>query len=367
MDDVGLALQQGSKLFLMVKGHDAYYIVTVNNALTYERELELGNPEHCRPDVLNGMGLKYRMLGRAALRGIALDDCGDCPILYLYPSEGKREKYMLSDDYSADVLNKFFFGVPRFSPPAGNRKKQRDPQEALNRWRREQQKPEVMKRMRFIPVILILLCIAGLFLFIRFRRDIGFLCLSAVPLISIALDIFLPAYFTLTDPFHGKKKRSKTAINLSLLSTIAVLLPVFVVRLNYTNAAFGKLFLLAAVLTAGLGIILMLFAEEFRRVRQNLWILLIAVVLIALHLGVANIVFDRSQPLTEEGTVEQLSIDTGSHGEDYVCTVLQENGKQLDVTIHPNLYDQLEIGDSVVLQIYPGTLGIEFYDIAVIE
>lgn len=342
-----LLVQEGSKLYLLAQDPQNFIFIAVNKHLTAEAEEQL-----CRRTItvalLQEMGLTIRVLPKKQVRGIALTGSEAGETVYFYPKSGKKQKYILSDDYEQVWTDAFFAGMERFTPP-GNQKKKKD----AEAWRTERQDPALYRKMGWIPAILLALSLGGGIGYIVYRTWIWYLASLIGPLAAVVLDIVYPAYFTLIAEKGGKKKAHDLSLSLLAHGSLLVFMP----KPNWVHdAMFGILWGICGV-TA---VLVMLLAEEFRRKKGYLFfVFLLAGLFAMVDVGHINQVFDFAEPRTYTLAVENLRYDNDDT-DSWHCGVTLPDGREAEIEISRTFYESLEIGDEVHVELYPGALGIEY-------
>ena len=131
-----LLVQAGGKLYLLARNQQDFVFITVNKALTAEKEEQLQRSSSFSSLRLQEMGLSFRVLPGNQVRGVAVTGCEAGETLYFYPASGKKQKYVFSDDYEKEQIDAFFAGMERFTAPGGTkRNKRKGPED----WRTERQ------------------------------------------------------------------------------------------------------------------------------------------------------------------------------------------------------------------------------------
>lgn len=348
-----MLVQEGSKLYLLARNQQDFVFITVNKALTAEKEEQLQRSGSFSKLRLQEMGLTFRELPRNQIRGIALSgwDAGD--MLFFYPVSGKKQKYVFSDDYEKERIDAFFSGVERFTAPTANKNKKK---KKAQDWRKDRQDPAIYGKLVWVaPALAVLSFIFGF----AYRMREGWLLylLSVVwVIIAVVLDIAFPAYFTLIPPAKGEKK--KKAWNLIAPLIIHGWLMVIGPGSNWLDGrVFWISWLVCGILAAA---VMGIFAEEFRREKAYLiYVFLIAGLFGNIETGHINEALDFSQPQVYTLEVEDLNHTSGKNSS-YHCVVTLPDGREADLEIKANFYNTLDLGDPVRVEVSRGLLGIEY-------
>ena len=348
-----LLVQEGSKLYLLVRNQQDFVFITVNKALTAEKEAQLRRSGSFSNLRLQELGLTFRVLPGDQIRGVALTGCEAGETLYFYPTSGKKQKYVFSDDYEKEQIDAFFEGVERFTAPGSIRKKQN---KAAGDWRTERQDPAVFKKMEWVAIGLTIFsagCTAGYIYYRTWPWYLG--CILAVAA-AIALDIVLPQYLTLIPPEKGK---SKPAWNL-FWAVMAYGIPILLMPTHnwLMEHLWWQVLIFCGVMVT---LCLWLWAEEFRRCPRDLVVACFFAAVIGMSMvGHVNEVFDFSEPEVYEATVEDLDQHRSRRRTSYACTVTMPDGTGMELNISGRDYNALEIGDPVRVEVSTGALGIEY-------
>lgn len=345
-----LLVQAGSKLYLLARDQRDFVFITVNKALTAEKEEQLQRSGSFSKLRLQEMGLTFRVLPGNQVRGVAMTGCEAGETLYFYPGSGRKQKYVFSDDYEKAWIDAFFTGVERFTAPTGTKKK-KDAKE----WRKGRQNPKVYEQLKWLSTVMTILSfVCGFAYRIRGGRLLYLASLMWLVL-PIVLDIAFPAYFSLILPARGEKKKARNLFG-------PVVVHGWLMSIGPgSNWLDGRLYLAVLLISAVLAtLVLGIFAEEFRRQKANL----LAVFLIAGAFGMAeaghfNRELDFSEPEVHTLAVEELDY-TGGKNSSYRCTVTLPDGREAELEIKADFYKTLEIGDPVRVEVSTGALGIEY-------
>lgn len=352
-----LLVQKGNKTVLLDRDSKNYYLIDVDRNLTWETEEWLIR-HGVSKEKLDNLALKYRMIPKTEVRGIALSGTKAGDALYVYLRSGKREWYLFSDAYLDAQIDVFFEGVERFLAPAErgtDRLKGKRQDNTKDSWKNAQRDPELYEKFRYVSPSLTALSILGSVGYIILdSRWCYLLCLLCMGL-AVALDIVYPAYFTLIAPGKGEKS---DAWELYWPIMIHVMSLLFLPQRNWMDK--NLFFTVAAICAVASVTILGLFAEEFRRRKMVMCLVSLLVGLLGTFVvGHFNEVFDFNQPKSYTLVVKDLE-RSGRKNRTYECTVTLPGGREVDLNITRSLYDELEIGDLVRVEHGIGALGIEY-------
>ena len=339
-----LLLQQGEKLYMLLRSGNRFHLFTADKRFTQEREAKLLQMYPCSEETLRELGVTFTAW---LVRGVAAGGCeaGDALVLYVGK---KKHRYVLSDDYTQEQMSRFFEGVDKYPMP----KKKYKPAD----WRLEKQQKELlplMKGIRYLLLVLSVASCAGLL----FHHPMWSLPGILVSIACGALDLFLPQYFTLLDLAKGEKQ--KHAIGLGFPAAVPIM-----VQAVYVFARFNYLTMEIFFWSAGLGILICilfgLYAREFAdRTGDLLAMLLLLVLFLAGPIGMINGLTDTAEPEISHVTVYDKHISAGKSTSHY-CTVVLPDGGEFDLEVSGADYDQIAVGQTVTVAYHPGGLGIEY-------
>ena len=126
-----------------------------------------------------------------------------------------------------------------------------------------------------------------------------------------------------------------------------------------------RLFWLTMLLCGGVGsLVLGLLAEDFKRKKEYLFAaFFVAAVMGVTLIGHANEVFDFQEPDAYILQVEELTHWRGgrwNRTSRYECVVILPDGREAEMKISKEFYNELEVGDLVRVELSDGAFGIEY-------
>ncbi len=351
MNEPWITCRMGKKLYLLAKDEKAYYLIEVGKNLDYATE-EWLEQQGVSEMLLKELQLPFTYISRAALRGVAITGNEAGEYIYLYLKSAKK-KLMLELDYEPDWMEKFFSGIERFTPPADRsaaKKKEAN-------WRREKRDPERYNKLHWVAWVVGILSWAVNVGFLWFRNVLWLVLWLAVLVIPTVLVIRMPGYFSLIPPEKGKKK---DALEL-YLSVFPHLFGMLGMMGNnwLDDSVFWPVLGICAVICFAV----LLLAEEFRR--EPLWLILFAFLGGVFGMGVvgeANEVLPHDEPQAYILEVEDTH-KSGGKRDTYYCTVILPDGREESLKISRKLYDSLELGDPVRVEVGEGFFGIEYANV----
>lgn len=353
-----LLLQKNSRIFLLVRNTDRFHIITVNNKLDEGKEAKVlaGN---CSDAVIDEMGLTRETILKKDLRGVAIGGCCAGDVIVLYTKDQKL-KYVLSDDYGDEDIKAMFTGIERLQPPKNGESKPRK-----SDWRTALQTKSMRKTMGPIGIVLNLsglACLVGASFWGRLSILWSIICLSIMA-ISVGLYFAYPQYFSIM----GRKKYKRVGYTAKVKHLeLGIMGPALALTLrslwDFHFPNWVPLLIAGAVIGIATSIIMYIFSKE---VRENT-VLVIGVLLFSVFVScgivgqlnhLANFSTDEPQICT---VVDTESDNEGRSANGYYCTVLLENGTEMEIPISGSVYNQLHSGDTVTIYIGQGAFGIEY-------
>ena len=346
-----LTCRMGKKLYLVAKDEKAYYLIEVGKNLDYATE-EWLEQQGASEELLKELQLPFTYISKAGLRGVAItgNEAGEYIYLYL---KSEKKKVMLELDYEPEWMDDFFSGIDRFTPPteksAGKKKN--------TTWRREKRDPELYDKLSWVPFAIGVLSLGVNIGFVIFRNIFWFLIWLAVLALPVVLDILMPAYFSIIPPEKGKKKDARELTLSVFFHMIGVL------GMMSNNWLDGNEFWPVLGIGTAVCFAVLLLAEEFRR--EPVYLILVAFLGGVFGMGVvgeANELFPHAEPQAYVLEVEDLDM-SGGRNEDYHCTVTLPDGREARLEISQRLFDSLELGDFVRVEVGEGFFGIEYANV----
>ena len=120
---------------------------------------------------------------------------------------------------------------------------------------------------------------------------------------------------------------------------------------------------MVGLLTLAIAVVLAFIREFQEKAEKYFTGVLYALLASLLVVCQVNEVFDFQEPESYETVVVETR-RSGSRSRRCFCTILTEDGQELELHISQWLYNQLEVGDEVVFTEYPGALGIPYGEVA---
>lgn len=348
--DKWLVCNRKGKSYLLARDDHAYYAIEVGKRLDEATE-EWLYQQGVSEKILQELLLTYQTFPKASLRGVAIGgNMSGCAVSF-YPKSERRCDYILELDYSPDFLELFFENIPRFLGP------QKVSTNADEDWRKKEQDPELLRKLRFVPATCLAAGVCGGIGFIRTGHWTWFtLCLLCL-FTELCLPVVMPAYFTLALPKGNKKKN---AWELEFPLTVLLLLLVFHGRVNWLSDAD---FWITVAVGGIAGLLLYPYYPDLRKVKGAIALAILVGAGISMIVGgYANQVYDFAEPDSYVLEVENL-YKSGGKRQDYRCTVTLPDGREVSLSISQSLYKTLEIGDEVLVERGDGAFGMEYANV----
>lgn len=353
-----LIIQNRSKLYLLLEYPDRYHIITVNDHLDSESE-ELILSSARSDAVLDEMRLSRETIMRDDLRGIAIGGChaGDAIVLY----RGKEKlKYVLSDDYTNEYIDAMFVGIERFQPPKSVFSKKNNAD-----WRKELQDESMVTLMRAIGICLNIAGVSSFVITVFLGRQEPF-CIFvslAVSVVAIAMYLVFPQYYSIMGSKEYKKAGYTAHVTFLEYSIMAPLLAV-VLFSTYVFTVLDWTAVLISVVVISVLVLILLYSFS-RELREHLDLFFaVALVTLFISFGIVeqiNHLMNFSPELPQTCVVTGTEHNRSSKGRDsYNCTVMLEDGSEVELPISRAEYKQLQAGDKALVYVGTGALGIEY-------
>ncbi len=342
----------GRKDIFLAQDKENYYVIYAYESLNRKNRDILAR-EGVSEQVLKDLDAKYDRIPKNIIRAVAIGGYCAGDSVYLYPKEGKRMKFQLRVNHQKEQMDEFFVGMKRFEAPVD--KKQRKWNDQV--WRREGRDQVLFEKCRYVPWILSALSLVFHVGFVR-NQTIGWLvgCMfsTAVP---VLMTMFYPSYFTL---LKGRGKKKADAWDLELPLIIHIFAMLIMPWLNWLD---GWMFVKVSVICGILGVLVLLFSEEFRREKSALVAAFFVVGLAGCStVGQINRLADES-PAREYVVVAEDVYKSGGKGTSYHCVVTLPEQGEVIFRISRGLYEKLEDGDPVLVVCRDGALGIEYANV----
>lgn len=363
-------LRKGKEEYLIIRMGDEFHIIDCNEALTKEKRsavLESG----CTPAEMQEMGLSGMTIPKSDIKALTITGCGfqDDVIFYL---NKKKLAFWFPKAYEQNKVDDFFRGIPRKQAKSRRRLKGgRD----LD-WRLKEQDEGLYQKLRPVGWVYNILCVLlCIYPFVRMEIHLNFhgWLVLAMCLIAVALDIFLPEYFSILFFEDREVRRRRRGGGRKLLKTRAIhlgygltfmVLCFMMFSFKYNVVFDGQRMKVSLILTLAAFVGLILLCREFHELLKANIGLLLPHMLFALVLNWAIMVPHFNHAFGGELTpftaviVDQRISDGKS--DSYFCTVDLPDGRELDIQVTYAEYQSLKPGDTLDLQYGTGFFGIDY-------
>jgi hypothetical protein len=344
-----IVCRMGRKLHLLAKDEKAYYVIEVGKNLDYATE-EWLESQGVSEELLKELQLPFEYIPRKALTSLGYSGYGPGDVLQLNLKNGKRI-LTLAEEVDKDFYRDFFPGLLRTKVPREISEKQNP------RWRQEKRDKILYKKLSWVPAALIAASLLVNFGYARTKNPIWFSLCLLVLLAPVALDILMPGYFTI---FFTEKSKKPDAWSLEAPLMISLIAMAVTRRFDILESNAMLWMIGIAALASGL---LCLLAEEFRRKPAALLAAAFMGGLFgSLAVAQANVVYAPEEPRAYILEVEETH-KSGGKNTTYYCTVILPDGREEKLHISRSLYENLEAGDFVRVELGVGLFGFEFANV----
>ncbi len=352
-------LRKGGKLLLLVQYPDRYYLVTVDRKLTQEAETRLLSGS-CSPQTIQELGLTCQTITRQDLRSVSFTGGNAGDRLNLYTNSNTL-KYQLDDDFAGQDIRQMFPDIPRVQPPSGTGG------HGAKDWRTSRQTESGRKTARIAGFVLNVLGLGCSVVAAMNTSSHGLsllwplACLGAV-IVNLAVYLCFPQYFSIMG-YKEYKRAGHTAqvrhLDLGVFVPATILF--FCGFRSLTVLSWGKLLLMGVVLGAVLLVILRKLSRELRENQTSL--LAFGLVMLLFSCGLLlqlNHLVNPALDQTQQVTISETEKNRHRRGTSYDCTVVLENGEEVELSISKALYNRIKPGDTVEVYVGEGALGIRY-------
>jgi len=344
-----ITCRMGKKRYLLTKDEKAFYLIEVGKNLDYATE-EWLESQGVSEELLKELRLPFEYIPRKVITSLGFSgyQAGDALILYL--KNGKRI-LTLAEEVDKSLYRDFFPGVLRTKVPKPTSEKYNPG------WRKGKRDPVLYKKLYWVPLTLILSSLLVNFGYAKTQNQIWFsLCLLVLAAPAV-LDIVMPGYFTI---FFTEKNKEPDARPLEAPLIISLFAMMFTRRFNLLD---GNTFWWMMGIGAGVSGLICLLAEEFRRKPAALLAAVLAGgMFLPFTIAQANVVYAPEEPQSFVLEVEGTRISSGKNTS-YFITVTLPDGREESLNVPRKLYDSLEEGDPVRVELGAGLFGVEYVNV----
>ena len=235
---------------------------------------------------------------------------------------------------------------------------------SLGQWRKENQDPGTFKLLKKLTLALTVagaaLSLAFYFLPVPYKLTAW--VLVVLGLTALLLPLIFPAYYSLwRTSEEAKQAEGADAIGWMgpALACNAGLMLRGLIDFNFLDL--WKVFAFGGVLAVAMMVAYTLRCRELRwRVGVILGLLFMLFIFCMGLPAQLNFLLDTSEPILEEKTVMDMHISASSKGPDsYYCTV-DLQGREVDIDVGKEAYSVIKVGDTVVVAVRKGALGMAY-------
>ena len=352
--------------YQVIRGGDALYFVRIGGELSGmdetlvrtdfsdEAGLIKGKKDfRLRFDEIVSIQCRYRRE-----RGTPLENCGRLTI----KTDRKKTTYAILDTLPVERIEAFFAGLP-FSLQGKSRPEQPAPEPT------EEEKAMLPRLKKICLALTVLAVIAGVaFMFLPIGPVVYRILSAACMLIPIVTGILYAKYNTLLsieDKSRDEAVFKKSGVNV----IIPLLIPSVVLMLrtiyDFTVTDWAGLLIWSGTIFMVILLLLLAFTTEYKRKKSVIVLFVMAALAYApsavLHI---NGLYDSSTPTVYSSQLLDKHISDGRSSTFYYFTVEMGNGKEKDIGVSPEYYEERGVGDTVTVVEQSGLLGIDYVYIA---
>ena len=232
---------------------------------------------------------------------------------------------------------------------------------AVDTWRKDHQDPLLKKKLERLAEVLNIASVVA---------SVGFMILHTWPWLvgciltlaaALVLALIFPAYFSLVDAPKGEYQYGISLVIVECINAIAL-----VTGQWYTLDVWWQPIPWAVAITIVVVALLAWFSRDFQRAGSAAAAVVCTFALSCFLVCQMNAYLDFSRPEHRGVTVLELDRSSGRRGRHYDCFVDLE-GEKIRIEIPGKLYNQLEQGDTVCLDVHKGLLGIGYMELHTLE
>lgn len=353
-----LLLQNKKRLFMLVRYPDRFHLITVNSKLDEKNEERVLSGA-CSDPAMDEMGLSFETIPTTDLRGVAIGGCFAGDQIVLYTKSSKR-RFELSDDYIEEDMEAIFSGIERFLAPENKKSKSHKED-----WRTQMQTQPMRNIMDSVGFALNLvggISFFGITFFGRLSTMWSVACLSVMA-VSLGLYFVYPQYFSIMESKEYKRLGYTAKVkHIGLSIAFPAMALVLRTLSDFAFPAWKPLLIAGAI--AGIAAFAAVFILS-REVRDHLSLTFTALFLSLFVswaiVGQLNHLANFSAGAPQTYTVVHTERERNTKGQDrYYCTVVLEDGSELELPISAATHSQLLPGDAASVYTGLGALGIAY-------
>lgn len=345
-----LYLSRGKKRVLLVRYFDKLHFVDLDHRMNYKiRPWFLEKPR--TEEEMDEKGLVRESIPLKNIRGVAAGGTGRGMVVQFYLKEGKK-RYELTKDCDLCHMSALFDGLESFDPPKKN-SNWHDPRLA-------RQAPKLRNILWPVGWLMNLTAIVTAIFIWAVGYEIPLICwisLLCIPA-SLLLYGFFPDYYNI---FSEKRKYGQEKGVRSLVAPL--ICPIGMIAgamYNYTWFGWWKGWLFGAVGVAALAVLLYLSTPVFKTFDQ-----IAAVVILGLLLSIGpalmlNTILEVDSPQNIHTEVVDKESHHSTKGGDYYDLIVLLDGRETEIPVGGELYQETEIGQIVTVEYHLGAFDIPY-------
>lgn len=370
----------GEKVYQVVRGEEQYHLVYCGNVVKDDVQIDKSRCLYLQDTddaLLTQLAKKEIVIPKGQIQRIVITSrsklVGDCCCAGLrIQKQNGRARYEVIGVYTPEQIRAFFPEMQDCIELDENKLERQEKQEARlraeNEWRRDHQNPKTFRILKTLEIVMGVLGVILLFVWPLtdvLYRPLAYL-LVLMTLSPQILVLLFPAYFSLLreNRRKGNHRADVKVINPWLPALLSDLVLLHA-QWNVTILDETEWILWAVGIDFVLTLLMLLTVRECKMhpVMALFMVGVFSFVQSIAVMGELNILLDYEQPEVERYEVVDKSSSHNSKAHDlYHLWLLTEAGRQ-SFEVYSDLYDETEIGDDVIVVIYPGALGIRNADV----
>ena len=342
-----LHIHKGDSYFILLRSPTHFHLIRIDADLSEFKMERLLRIYPCDTDQLHKLGVHFSAFKATNLRGVVITgyQAGDTLELWL---GGDVRQYQLAADYSDEVLSTFFSGhlITRRLPP---------------KW--EGLDPGLIRKITWSLNVFSIAC-AILFYFISVPYMLWSVLCILCQASALILTLRHPSSFTLADDSKKPKQyvhKGKGHLLLACISPGFALCLRTLTDFTFTDRTLGILLLVSLVTSLVLCAVYIWINKGLRNGLVNAIGVIFAIVFLSLGtVGQLNYLLDFGPAQRQMAQVVDKQITRQTKATSYYCTVQLPSGELMELTLSAGKYQDIEIGNDVIVTHYDGAFHIPF-------
>lgn len=348
-----LHIHKGDASYILLRSPTHFHLIRIDADLSESKMERLLRIYPCDTNQLHKLGVHFSAFKATNLRGVVITgyQAGDTLELWL---GGDIRQYQLATDYSDEMLSSFFSGhlITRRLPP---------------QW--EGLDPSLIRKITWSLNGFSIAC-AILFYFISVPYMLWSVLCILCQASALILTLIYPSSFTLADDSKKPKRYINKGKGHLLLTCIA---PGFALCLRtmtdftFTDRSLGILLLVSLVTSLVLCAVYIWINKGLRNGLVNAIAVIFAIVFLGLGtVGQLNYLLDFGYVDRQMAQVVDKQVTRQTKSTSYDCTVQLPNGEFMELNLSARRYQDIDIGDDVIVAHYDGAFHIPFSTVEVL-